>query len=69
MNLPSNSECKWTDEELDELHHTLWAFLSFIDDYALDKMSKRDKDVLGHVTAMKKSLGEMLDAHGGRDYH
>ena len=58
----------WTDEELDELHGSLWAFLSFIDDDALKIMGKGDDRIVGHVTAIKKSLDERLEEHGGRFY-
>jgi len=58
---------KWTNEELDEMHSTLWAFLSFCDEGALRWMGK-DKIGIQHVTAMKEHLDEMLKVHGGRFY-
>lgn len=65
---------KWTDEELDEFHSMLYAFLSFIHEPELQKISEKEpepyyqKVVLGHISALKKRIDEMLEEHGGRSY-
>jgi hypothetical protein len=58
---------KWEDEELDQLHSHLYAFLSFIDQSVLIKMGK-DKIGIAHVTALKRDLDDSLFKHGGRHY-
>jgi len=59
---------KWTDEELDELHSHLWAFMSFIDDVSLEVIGKRQPIVVSHVRALAKMINEKIEDHGGRFY-
>jgi hypothetical protein len=69
---------KWTDEELDELHSSLYSFLSFMDESALYKVSEscnskfptipNNQIILGHISALKRRLDQMLEEHGGRQY-
>lgn len=63
---------RWTDEELDELHGSLYAFLSFVTDESIEVMTKKfgenQVQVFGHVKAVKGSINDMLKEHGGRFY-
>ena len=65
---------KWTDEELDEFHSMLYAFLSFINEPELQKISEKESDqyyqkvVFGHISSLKTRINEMLEEHGGRCY-
>ena len=68
----------WTNEELNELHNHLYSFLSFMDESALYKVSENccnklpsipnNQVILGHISALKRRLDEMLEEHGGRFY-
>lgn len=78
MSLESKHK-KWTDEELDELHSSLWSFLSFIDESALYKVAEscnkqfpaipNNQIILGHISTLKRQLENMLEEHGGRFYN
>ena len=59
---------EWTDEELNELHDNLYAFLSFMDADTLEIMGRREPIVVGHVRALKRALEMQINDHGGRFY-
>lgn len=57
----------WDKEDLDELHNELWALLSFLDEFAINKLDG-DEIVRNHISALVRGCQELLDKHGGRFY-